>query len=195
MPANTRRPVLPLVIGLVLALTGLILYQPTVRRAVLDPVAEGLQPLRYLLSFASQAQLWRAAVIVLSTLLAVVAVRLIIRLSWSPSPPEPDLSKPMGRDPLEDIVRLLDGADRSPLKRERIGRLLTELLAHALATHRNTTVEEARRLLAIGQAEVDPEVQAFLSPQPPEPKRRHRGTYHRQIEHVLSVIEQLQQEA
>lgn len=193
MPA-TNRNLLFLLIGLVLALTALILFEPTTRRALLDPVADALQPVRYLLSFASQAQQWRAMVIALSALLAVAAVRLASRLSWSTPRADPEPSTPLGRDSLEEIVHLLDGADRSLLKRERIGRLLLELLAQALAVHEGTPVKDARRLLATGQASVDPTVNAVLSPDAGEPKRRHREAYYQQVGHVLSVIEHLQQE-
>jgi len=178
----------------VLALTALILCQPVLRRALLDPLTEAVRSFRELASYASQDQQWRAALVALAGLLTFAVVRLAAKRSWSGRPLAPEPPEPMGQDPLADLLRLLDGADRSLLKRERIARLLGELLTRALATHRGLSIEEIRRRLLTGQAELDPTVCAVLYPDPMGTRPSHRASYRRQVEHVLSVIERLQQE-
>ncbi len=186
-----------LVVGLVLltlALAALLLFQPSVRRTVFDPLAEALRALRDLMGSASQDQQWRAAVVVLAALLAVVAGRLVPRWSWPASSPDTAPGEPNGREPLQTLARLLEGAERSPIHRERICQHLDKLLVHAVAEHHNTSLQEARCLVAAGHVDLDPEVRTFLYPDRTHARRAPQRSSAAQIAHVLTVIEQLQQE-
>jgi len=188
---TTNRRVLLLYIAavtlVVTALSLLLIFNPAVRRFVLEPLVEGVNAFRYVLGYAPQDLQWLA---LLGIALIAAASYFVAHLPEEHQTHAVRFRRPFPSDgPIMRLTDLLERSQHSKFRREEIVLELRDLAARSVAYHHGLPVDAAKDLLDEERWIEDASVRSFLAMERHAPSGARQARFLDRVEYALGQIE------
>ncbi len=192
MSSRTRIIIALGAIGCVIALCLLLIFNDTIRGAVLDPIVEGINAFRYILGYFPQDVEWLVVLLVVFVIvLGIFATRLPKRADPVHTPFVPPFPK---EGPSMKLTQILEKSARNKFRRERVILELRDLAARTLAYHTGISIEEAKGSLDTTEWTETASVRNFLSLDKHRAGKIDPSQFHDQVDAALAHIEHMYQE-
>jgi len=183
------------VTAFVVALTLLLLYNPPLRRVLLDPIVWMANDIRNGLAKLPQALLWAVALLIGCAIL-LVAWRKLLRGDRG-APKQQRLTPPVrphNANAVAALARDLRRARRHHVSRVRVVRELTVLAIRMIAKREGIPLDEARTKIRSGQWPDDPEIRRFFALRRDGAEAIRKHGFDDAVEATLAFLDRYHQE-
>ena len=178
----------------VAALTLLLLYDPPLRRALLDPIVWMANDIRNGLAKLPQALLWAIALLIGCAILLVAWRRLLRGDRRAPKQRPAPMVRPHNANAVAALARDLRRARRHHVSRVRVVRELTVLAIRLIAQREGIPLEEARTRIRSGHWPDDPEIQRFFALRRDGAEAVRKHGFDDAVEATLAFLDRYHQE-
>jgi hypothetical protein len=189
-----RFAVLAGVLGIVLVLTLLLLYNEPLRRAILEPATWMINDVRRSLDALPQALLWGIGLLIGSVILVASWRRALAGFRCKPERRRRTTVKPRNTNAITSLARDLHRSPKRHVSRVRIVRELSILAVRLIAQKEGLPLDAARSLLNSGQWPEDPRVRRFFASRRDGKSGVPKQSFLEAAAHTLAHLEHYHQE-